>query len=337
MPALLMVSKKVLKTIAVAFVAGLAAPGACARQPGLPLSLTDDEFRTMASDLSESAGDFKGSDNLVSNETHFAEMTRLLGPRGGAYIGVGPEQNFSYIAEVRPAMAFVVDIRQENRNLHLLYKALFELSADRGAFVGRLFSRGGLTSGADASVEDLFSALDRASPDAALHEATRLLVRRQLQEQHRFAMSEDDLRAIDAVLAAFHADGPGIHYGRMRPGGAEPSYRDLMTKADIMGHTRSYLSSEERFAFVKDLQARNLVVPVVGDFGGTHALRLISDYIRQRNATVTTLYASNVQVYLSNAQTSTFCETLAGLPFEPDSWFIGSKGMQRFPERIKTC
>ena len=120
-------------------------------------------------------------------------------------------------------------------------------------------------------------------------------------------MSEDDLRAIDAVLAAFHADGPSIHYGRMRPGGAEPSYRDLMTRADIMGHTRSYLSSEERFAFVRDLQARNLVVPIVGDFGGTHALRLISDYIRP------------------------------GLPFEPDSWFIGSKGMQRFPEKIKKC
>ena len=201
MPALRMVSKKVLKTIAVAFVAGLAAHGACARQASLPLSLTDDEFRTMASALSEPAGDFKGSDNLVSNEMHFAEMARLLGSRGGVYIGVGPEQNFSYIAEVRPAMAFVVDIRQENRNLHLLYKALFELSADRGAFVGRLFSRGGLTSGVDASVEDLFSALDRASPDAALHEATRLLVRQRLQEQHRFAISDDDLRAIPIDVA----------------------------------------------------------------------------------------------------------------------------------------
>jgi hypothetical protein len=123
----------------------------------------------------------------------------------------------------------------------------------------------------------------------------------------------------------------------MRPRGAEPSYRDLMIKEDILGHARSYLSSEERFAFVKDLQARNLVVPVVGDFGGTHALRRTSDYIRKRNATVSVFYASNVQVYLSNAQTSTFCETLAGVPFEPDSWFIGSKGMQRFPAKLKSC
>ena len=37
---------------------------------------------------------------------------------------------------------FIVDVRLENRSLHLLYKALFELSTDRADFVSRLFSRG---------------------------------------------------------------------------------------------------------------------------------------------------------------------------------------------------
>ena len=46
----------------------------------------------------------------------------------GVYIGVGPEQNFSYIARLRPTIAFIVDIRLENRNLHLLHKAVIELS-----------------------------------------------------------------------------------------------------------------------------------------------------------------------------------------------------------------
>ena len=104
-----------------------------------------------------------------------------------------------------------------------------------------------------------------------------------------------------------------------------------------MGQARSFLASAERFAFVKRLHEHNLLVPVVGDFGGTHALRGISDYVRRQGATVTVFYASNVQVYLSNAQTSTFCETLAGFPHTPGSWFIGSKGMQRFPEKLKNC
>jgi hypothetical protein len=110
-----------------------------------------------------------------------------------------------------------------------------------------------------------------------------------------------------------------------------------MTRQDIMGHTGSYLSSEERFAFIKALHASNLVVPVVGNFGGTHSLRRISEYVREHGETVTAFYGSNVQVYLSNAQTSTFCETLAGLPHTSDSWFIGSKGMQRFPTKLKNC
>jgi hypothetical protein len=54
------------------------------------------------------------------------------GIRGGAYLGVGPDQNFSYIADIRPAVAFIVDIRRDNLLLHLLFKALF---ADAGTRV----------------------------------------------------------------------------------------------------------------------------------------------------------------------------------------------------------
>jgi len=91
--------------------------------------------------LSEPAGRFDISDNLVSNEPRVAENARWISGSGGAYIGVGPEQNFTYIAQSRPDIAFVIDIRRENRNLHLLYKALFELSRDRADFVSMLFSR----------------------------------------------------------------------------------------------------------------------------------------------------------------------------------------------------
>src|SRR5204863_6856621 len=103
--------------------------------------LSDREFWGLSEALSEPAGAFRLSDNFVSNEPLFAENVRWLRPAGGVYIGVGPEQNFSYIARLRPAMAFIVDIRRENRNLHLLYKALFTLSTDRADFVSRLFSR----------------------------------------------------------------------------------------------------------------------------------------------------------------------------------------------------
>src|SRR6185436_9327488 len=199
----------------------LVSQAACGSRDRLPAALSDDEFWALIDDFSEPAGEFARPDNLVSNETHFAEIVRLLRPLGGAYIGVGPEQNFSYIAEVQPSIAFVVDIRRENRDLHLLYKALFELSADRPAFVSRLFSRQPMRQlDAGSSVEDLFAAFDGSPPDAVLHEANQSLVRHQLRDHHRFPLTPGDLDSIDATLGAFYANGPQIHrHGRTVRGG----------------------------------------------------------------------------------------------------------------------
>ena len=60
---------------------------------------------------------------------------------GGVYLGVAPDQNFTYMVAVRPRMAFILDIRRGNLLQHLLYKAVFELSADRAEFVSMLFSK----------------------------------------------------------------------------------------------------------------------------------------------------------------------------------------------------
>src|SRR5438067_3328203 len=141
----------------VVILCGVTLSTAACRRSTLPVALSDKDYWALTEALSEPAGTFDLSDNLVSNEPGVAENARGLGPSGGVYIGVGPEQNFSYIARLRPAMAFIIDIRRENRNLHLLYKALFTLSSDRADFVSRLFSRPRPTDLAStASVDDIF-------------------------------------------------------------------------------------------------------------------------------------------------------------------------------------
>src|SRR5947209_470652 len=99
----------------------------------LPAQLSDVEFWKLSSESSEPDGTFR-SDNLVSNESYFQyvipSLNRTTKP-GRVYLGVGPEQNFTYIAALKPAMAFIIDIRRGNLDLHLLYKAVFELSKDR--------------------------------------------------------------------------------------------------------------------------------------------------------------------------------------------------------------
>src|SRR4029079_509820 len=114
-----------------------AAPAAAAT---LPQKLSDHDFWQLTTDLSEPNGTFR-SDNLLSNEVWLQyvipDLLNVSKP-GRVYMGVGPEQNFTYIAALKPAMVFITDIRRGNLDLHLMYKALFEMSADRAEFLSRL-------------------------------------------------------------------------------------------------------------------------------------------------------------------------------------------------------
>src|SRR5205814_8569003 len=128
----------------------------------LPGRYTDAEFWRMVTDFSEPGGAFP-FENFVSNEVSYQdilpEVKRIAKP-GGAYLGVAPEQNFTYIAAIQPKVAFILDIRRQNMLELLIYKALFEMSADRVEFVSSLFSRPkpmGLN--VTASAEDIFKAL----------------------------------------------------------------------------------------------------------------------------------------------------------------------------------
>ena len=104
---------------------------------------------------------------------------------------------------------------------------------------------------------------------------------------------------------------------RCRADAAGPSYRALMVATDLSRESRSYLATEEGFAFVKDLHARNLIVPVVGDFAGPNAIRRTGEYVRQHHASVEAFYGSNVEVYLNRRMVSRLLRKPrdAALPF----------------------
>jgi hypothetical protein len=98
---------------------------------------------------------------------------------------------------------------------------------------------------------------------------------------------------------------------------------DLMTATDAGGSPRSYLATEDRFAFVKDLESRNLLVPVVGNFGGPRAIRRVGAYVRAHGAAVSAFYLSNVEQYLRmDGLWGAFCGNVATLPLDESSLFI---------------
>jgi hypothetical protein len=294
----------------------------------LPPQIADQTFWQMIVDFSEAGGFFR-SDNLVSNETTFQqvipELQRTLAP-GGVYIGVGPDQNFTYIAALRPRIAFIVDIRRQNMLLHLMYKALVEESSDRAEFLSRLFSRArpaGLN--AKSSPQALFEAYGAVEASNERFEHNLRSVIEHLVSRHRFSLSASDRQSIDYVYRAFYSSGPNIRYSFGRYGGWRqfPSYAELLMETDDRGENHGYLASEERFQTLRELEKNNLIVPLVGNFAGRRALRSVGDYLRAHNATVTAFYTSNVEQYLfQNNEWRRFFSNVASLPLDGTSTFI---------------
>ena len=335
--------KRILNAIAIATVAAVALDVAIvarasssieAAAADLPDRLADADFWRLMIESSEPESSGYSSDNLVSNEIIPAEvlsdLPKLIKP-GGVYIGVGPEQNFTYIATLRPKIAFVTDLRRVNWHVQLMYKAVFELSKNRAQFLSRLFAKRmpvGLK--ADVDVVELMNAISTTDPvdDGVLDTGTRDILD-VLTKTHKLPLTEIDKAGVARVHRAFHRYGPGLNSvsdltltdaGIGRSG---PTYYDLMVQKDPQGRGLSYLGSEQLFAIVKALQGRNLVVPIVGNFAGPKALRTVGDYLKDRGVSLGAFYLSNVESYLRRQDSwNAFCANVATMPLSQSSLFL---------------
>jgi hypothetical protein len=261
-------------------------------------------FAASIANLSEPAGYFD-TDNLISNERSYLQVIpdlRRLSVRGGAYIGVGPDQNFSYISEVRPAIAFIIDVRRDNLLLHLLFKALFALSETRLEYLAHLTGRP-LPPAVDgwrgAPIDRIVAYFDKTPINGQAIEARKRRIDSEIRRTG-VSLSSDDHATIAAFHRRFMDDGLSLRFNTAgRPPQAYyPTYRDLLLETDSSGSQTNYLASEETYQFVKSMQARDRIVPVVGDISGPSALQAVGREIGARGERLSAFYVSNVEFYL---------------------------------------
>jgi hypothetical protein len=307
------------------------AAGARGPLPKAPASLSASEFSRLVRDISEDGGYFH-SDNFTSNETsylHIVDKLRQLAGTGGAYIGVGPEQNFTYIAKVRPQIAFIVDIRRQAIIQHLMYKAIFQLSPTRAEFLSRLLSRPlpkEKMPAANAPVAELLAPFDGIAADEKAFTANLAEIRKTIQEGFQFPLSETDQSGLEYVYKSFRDQGLSISFEMDGyRGGAFPSLKEILAGTDLHGKPGSFLAAAEDYDFVRGMHGKNLIIPVVGDFAGKKALAAVGDYLRKNGLTVTAFYTSNVEQYLfQNSVFPAFAENVRKLPITDKSFFIRS-------------
>ena len=311
----------------------------------LPDRLSDAEFWQLRQDLSEPGGYFRITDNYTSNEGeigYLASALRRAGVQEGVYVGVGPEQNLTYIAAIRPRMAFVVDIRRQAAMQHLMFKALIELADDRAAFISLLFGKPRPANlGEHTSIQELWQAFTPVNTDAEVAASAEKRLIQRLTTTRGFALSAEESAEVAAVHQAFVGFGPAISTRGVGGfgGGSNYTFADLTGWAvDEAGEVHSFLSTEANYRTVKSLHERNLIVPVTGDFGGPKALRALAAYLKRHSGVVKAFYVSNVEQYLfQDGKAAAFYANVAELPVDATSVFIRPYSLRRIATPRPLC
>jgi hypothetical protein len=318
-------------------IAAQAAPAAATTTASLPAKLSDAEYWKLNTDLAEPGGYFRIPDNFTSNEMEVGWIfSRLQETKvnGGVYLGVGPEQNLSYIAATRPKMAVLFDIRRQAMTQHQMFKAMFELAPDRADFISILFAKPRPAKlDSTTEIRAMWDAYWYIPTDTALARKNWDRVRDQLVKTHGFTFTEYETTMLKSVYDAFIAYGPVI-----TTNGGQNGRQSANTFADMTGYSydaagnpRSFLSSEDNYRFVRGMHLNNLILTVTGDFGGPKAIRAVADYLKAHGGVVSAFYVSNVEQYLfMDGKQGQFYANVGTLPLDEKSVFIRPYSMRNF-------
>ncbi len=295
-------------------------------------TLTDQEFERLSLQLSEEPGYFD-TDNLISNEISYQQVLPKLKEitrAGQVYLGVGPDQNFTYIVQVRPATAMIIDLRRDNLLQHLYFKQVIEASKDRWQYLSLLFGKESpqdFRPDPSADVNRLVQHFRSLSSDQDFFEQNFLKAWSSIQRRFPRLTREEDRDTFHAIAATFFKENLQLKfrtYGRRaRP--HYPTYEQLITQTDSSGEMRNYLNSENDFEFLRKMQLENRIVPVIGDLAGRKAMRNVGAYLKKQGSVVSAFYVSNVEFYLfADGRFPLFVENVRNLPVDENSVLIRS-------------
>jgi hypothetical protein len=309
---------------------GRSSPGQVSVPDPLAISgeVSNADFSRLIESLSEPEGYFD-TDNFITNETsylHVVDTLRESVDPGGVYLGVGPDQNFTYIVHTRPELAFIVDIRRQNMLEHLLLKVLIESAGDRKEYLCMLIARDCTGVRGEGSLDDLLDRIANAPPSARVLAASGDHVREVLSRDFPLALGDRDFAGIEYVHRSFAEAGLELRFSSYgRTGAGYPTFREILASRDLEGEQEGYLSTEEGFRWLQNFQRENRLIPVVGDFAGGAAMPRLASLLEEGGYEVSVFYTSNVEFYLAGTDDwEGWLANLARFPFRPNAVFVRS-------------
>lgn len=296
---------------------------------------THAEFGALIARLSEPGGNF-GRPAPISNERNFTLPLPELSQRaneGGVFVGVGPEQNLTFIAAMNPTLAFVVDIRRDNMLLHLLFRSMFieARTADEWLrlCLGRELPKRSNASQPEAPVpasataggaEALIRNINSAVPNPQVHAGLLARTLTRMRDEWQVPLEAGDESALARMLHAFFEHGLNLRDGRHKT--SKPTFEALLRSTDSNGVERHFLADPNAFERVRQLELAGRIVPLVGDFAGEKTFAGLAAHLNQQSLRVSAVYASNVEEFLSSESLPRWRRNLSGLPHSPDAVLI---------------
>lgn len=302
-------------------------------------SFSTRDFASCINALSEGSDDAPRTfwhPNFVSNELLQNEVAARMNSKGGAYIGVGPYQNYTFIARTQPTVAIIIDIRRNNILQHLLMKALMAESSSREEFLTKLLMRRPAAhSLAGQPTDELLDALEHQEQLTRIEVQQRIHdVCEKIEREFGFRLNAEDKMVIENYWTAFQNCGFNLRYdgcgdgwdeiktGSHRP---DPTWRDIILVGGPAANFH-WLANEANFQTIKRMHAEGRIIPVQGDFSGEKTFRRVGVLLRARHLTVSYFYTSNVELWLHKERTSgalaRFYENVARLPVDEKSQMI---------------
>jgi hypothetical protein len=292
----------------------------------------DSSFAGLVARLSEPGGYFD-SDNIITNEASYLHVTSQLEKarvRGGIYIGVGPDQNFSYIALIKPQIALMVDIRRDNMLEHLLFKSVFAMARNRMEYICLLLGKpvpSDVERWTGRPTAEIISYVNLTGTSFEAAAATKKASNDRITG---FGVPLDarDRATIDKYRMEFVTSGLDTRYSSLgRNNRSEyPSFGQLITATDRSGKQIGYLGNEDAFQTVRSMQLSDRIIPIVGNVAGAQAMSAIAAYAAERRLNVSAFYLSNVEQYLiqRNQGFDKYVANVRRLPHDSTSVIIRS-------------
>ncbi len=243
----------------------------------------------------------------------------------GVYIGVGPDQNYTYIAATRPSFAFIVDNRKENQLLHYLFKACFELASSRQEYLSILFSKPLKINDRLLSLHDMVHYFSQIEGEMNYFNKNWDLLSKKIRK-YRTNLSDNDLDQIYSIYGDFFK-----YHLLLRTrnnltswqGWPYPTYRDFLLTTDQAGCSWNFLNDDMRFQWLKAMQRNNRIIPIVGDLTGGKTLRTIAEFATKKGIPITTIYISNAEQLIFQEQLfDQYMSNIKNLPKNSSSLMI---------------